>query len=450
MQQSKLPLRILVIYGLGCFGWSIGLNIISVLLNYIYLPPSNSGMHDLIPGTIWFGFVNIISIILLTGRGLDAVLDPLIANLSDKSKSKLGRRIPFMRWAFVPLSIFCALVFIPLYRHQHPANIWWLAGTQMLFYFFFGLYTIPYNALLADLGHDARAKVNLSTAQSVGFMAGAMISASSTAVVRLILYMGITTDRLTAYQYAIIGLNVIAAVCLAVPAFGIHERKFHSRQHTTGSAWQSLTTAMRNPNFRIFAMADASYFMAIAIISTGLLYYIRAMLRLDESLGTAFMLTMVVITMLFYGVVNRIGTRYSRKTMMIASFAVAAVVFGEIFFLGHVPFHPILQASLLVVSFGIPNAFLQILPNTVVADIAHEARDRAGANEEAMFFGMRAFFQKIGQTAGITVFAMLITLGKDPGHDLGLRMSGVVGAVLCAFAAVVYIFYREPEVKVKA
>ncbi len=444
MQQSKLPLRILIIYGLGCFGWSIGLNIISVLLNYIYLPPSNSGMHDLIPGTVWFGFVNIISVILLTGRGLDAVLDPLIANLSDKSKSKLGRRIPFMRWAFVPLSIFCALVFIPLYHHEHPVNVWWLAGTQMLFYFFFGLYTIPYNALLADLGHDARSKVDLSTAQSVGFMAGAMISASSTAVVRLILYMGITSDRLTAYQYAIIGLNVIAAICLAVPAFGIKERQFHSRQHTTGSAWRSLTTALRNPNFRIFAMADASYFMAIAIISTGLLYYIKAMLRLDESLGTGFMLAMVVITMLFYGVVNRIGTRYSRKTMMIASFAVAAVVFGEIFFLGHVPFHPILQASVLVVSFGIPNAFLQILPNTVVADIAHEARDRAGSNEEAMFFGMRAFFQKIGQTAGITVFAMLITLGKDPGHDMGLRMSGVVGAVLCAFAAVVYIFYKEP------
>lgn len=447
MPQSKLPLRILIIYGLGCFGWSIGLNIISVLLNYIYLPPSNSGMHDLIPGTVWFGFVNIISIILLTGRGLDAVLDPLIANLSDKSKSKLGRRIPFMRWAFLPLSVFCAMVFIPLYRHHHAANIWWLAVTQMLFYFFFGLYTIPYNALLADLGHDARTKVDLSTAQSVGFMAGAMVSASSTAAVWLILHLGITTDRLSAYQYAIIALNIIAAACMAVPAFGIKEREFHSRQHTTGGAFKSLTSALKNRNFRIFAMADASYFMAIAIISTGLLYYIRAMLGLDESLGTAFMLAMVVITMVSYGFVNKVGTIYSRKKMMIASFAVAALVFGEIFFLGHVPLHPILQASVLVVSFGIPNAFLQILPNTVVADIAHHERDRAGSNEEAMFFGMRAFFQKIGQTLGITVFAMLITLGKDPGHDLGLRMSGVVGAVLCAFAAIIYIFYKEPRTK---
>ncbi|MCW3126597.1 MAG: putative major facilitator superfamily transporter [Bacteroidetes bacterium] len=443
MQQTKLPLKILVIYGIGCFGWSIGLNIISVLLNYIYTPPTNSGMQDLIPNVIWFGYINIISIILFTGRGFDAIMDPLIANFSDKLKSKLGRRIPLMRVAFLPLSVFCVLVFLPLHRHDSHANIYWLAGMQLVFYFFFGLYTIPYNALLADIGHDARSKIDLSTAQSVGFMAGALVSSASTVVVRIILYTGVTVDRLSAYQYAIIGLNVIAMICLAIPAFGIDEKKYAAKVKSTGSVFHSLMTALRNPNFRIFALADASYFMAIAIISTGLLYYIRSMLRLDESLGTAFMLGMVVITLLFYGVVNRMGTRYSKKTMMIISFAAAALVFGEVFFLGHLPIHPIIQASVLVITFGIPNAFLQILPSTVIADIAHDERDRTGRNEEGMFFGMRALFQKIGQTAGLTVFAMLTIFGKDPGHDWGLRLSGLVGAGLCAFSSIIYMRYSE-------
>lgn len=443
MQQTKLPLKILVIYGIGCFGWSIGLNIISVLLNYIYLPPSNSGMHNLIPDVAWFGFINIISVILFTGRGFDAIMDPLIANFSDKNKSKLGRRIPLMRIAFIPLSVFCVLVFLPLHRHDSQANIYWLAGMQLVFYFFFGLYTIPYNALLADLGHSDRAKIDLSTAQSVGFMTGALVSSASTVVVRLILYTGVTTDRLSAYQYAIIGLNVIAVICLAIPAFGIDEKKYAAKVKATGTVFQSLKVALRNPNFRIFALADASYFMAIAIISTGLLYYIKSMLKLDESLGTAFMFAMVIITILFYGPVNRLGTRFSKKTMMTISFAAAALVFAEVFFLGHVPIHPIIQASVLVISFGIPNAFLQILPSTVIADIAHDERDRSGINQEGMFFGMRAFFQKIGQTGGITVFAMLTVVGKDPGHDLGLRLSGVVGAGLCAFAAVIYLRYQE-------
>jgi GPH family glycoside/pentoside/hexuronide:cation symporter len=446
MQPTKLPLKILVIYGIGCFGWSIGLNVISVLLNYIYLPPSNSGMQNLIPEVAWFGFINIISIILFTGRGFDAILDPLIANFSDKSKHRLGRRIPLMRAAFIPLSVFCMLVFLPLHRYDAHSNIYWLAFMQLMFYFFFGLYTIPYTALLADIGHDARAKVDLSTAQSVGFMTGALVSSASTVIVKIILDMGITSDRLSAYQYAIIGLNVIAMISLAIPAFGIDEKKYAAPVKGSGHVFHSLMVALRNPNFRIFALADASYFMAIAIISTGLLYYIKSMLGLDESLGTAFMLAMVIITILFYGVVNRLGTRFSRKAMMITSFAAAALVFGEVFFLGHIPVHPIIQASVLVITFGIPNAFLQILPSTVIADIAHDERDRTGLNEEGMFFGMRAFFQKIGQTGGITIFAILTVFGKDPGHDLGLRLSGLVGAGLCAFAALIYIRYSEKKV----
>jgi GPH family glycoside/pentoside/hexuronide:cation symporter len=445
MPEKKLPLKIMVIYGIGCLGWSIGLNLVSALLNYLYLPPSNSGLHPLIPDKVWLGFISIISIILFTGRGFDAIIDPLVSNFSDKSQSKLGRRIPFMRVAFIPLAVCCALIFLPIHSHTSQANIYWLAGTQFLFYFFFGLYTIPYNALLADMGHDAKAKIDLSTASSVGFMVGAMVAAGSTFVVKLILDAGFTHDRFEAYQYTIVALNVLAMVCLAVPAFAIDEKKYTESHKATGGVFKSLVTALKNPNFRIFALADASYFMAIAIISTGLLFYIKSMLKLDESIGSAFMLGMVLITILFYALVNWMGKKFSKKKMMIASFSVAAVVFSEIFFLGKIPISPYIQATILVVSFGIPNAFLQILPTTVIADISAHSHSANGENTAGMYFGMRAFFQKIGQTGGITLFAMLTVFGKDPGHDLGLRLSGIAGACLCAFSALIYIKYKEEK-----
>ena len=64
-----------------------------------------------------------------------------------------------------------------------------------------------------------------------------------------------------------------------------------------------------------------------------------------------------------------------------------------------------------------------------------------------MFFGLRAFFQKIGQTGGVTVFAMLTTLGKDPGPCVrgAFRLSGIACAVLCAIAALVYTRYNEKD-----
>lgn len=413
------------------------------MLNYIYLPPANSGMKNLIPDVAWLGFISIISVILFSGRLVDAVVDPLLSNLSDKSKFKLGRRIPFMRFAFIPLSIFSALMFFPLHRSESYLNIYWLAGMQLLFYVFYGMYTIPFNALLADMGHDAQTQLNLSTAQSVGFITGIVIASSCTAVVELITKSGLITNKLEAYQISIAVLNGIGMACLAVTAFLLDEKKYVVKATSKHGVWDALKITMGNHNFRIFVLADATYFLSIAIIAAGLLYYLKSMLKLSEALGGAFMLALVIITMAFYALVNWLATKFSKKIMMIIAFSVSAVVFSEIFFLGRFPFPPIYQAGLLVLTFGIPNAFLQILPNTVVADIAHDAAKKNKDNIEGMFFGIRAFFQKIGQTLGVTIFAMLITFGKDPGHDMGLRLSGIAGSVFCGIAAIAYTTYRE-------
>ena len=445
MQVQKLSQKGLIAYGAGAFGWSISINIISVLLNYIYLPPSNAGMHNLIPQVTLFGLFNIISIILFTGRGFDAVVDPFIAHLSDTWKGRLGRRIPFMRFAFLPLSFFCVLIFLPLHHHESTFNIIWLAVIQLCYYFFFGLYLIPYNALLAELGHDSQAKIDLSTAQSIGFMIGVMVSSASPAIVSTILFFGITHDRLTAYQLTIISLNLIAALAMAYTAFSIDEKQYCSEPNVTEPLLTSLKTALKNRNFIVFAIADASYFMSIAIITAGLMYYLKAMLFLDEWVGSLFVLCMVIITLIFYAVVNRLGARFSKRNMMVWSFMAVSVVFFEIFFLGKFPISPYIQVTVLMISFGVPNAFLGILPTTVMADIAQQDFKKTGENKEGMFFGMRAFFQKIGQTAGVTVFAMLTLYGKDPGHDFGLRLSGLAGAGLCLLAAFAYSRYSEEQ-----
>ena len=102
-----------------------------------------------------------------------------------------------------------------------------------------------------------------------------------------------------------------------------------------------------------------------------------------------------------------------------------------------------LQAIMLMITFGIPDVFLSILPTAVLAEIAVADTKATGQNKEGMYFGLRALTQKFGPTLGIMLFAMLTLYGKDPGNDLGLRLSGVVGAVLCLFAGIVYTRYKE-------
>ena len=183
--------------------------------------------------------------------------------------------------------------------------------------------------------------------------------------------------------------------------------------------------------------------MSIALITGGLLFYVKAMLLLPEAIGTALLALMVFITLLLYPVVNIMEKKVSKKKMMVATFLFMSLVFGSVYWLGQYPFAPILQGVMLMVAFGIPDSFLSILPNAVLGEIAEADAKITGQNKEGMYFGMRALFQKLGQTLGIMAFAMLTLYGKDPGHDRGLRLSGLVGAVLCLFAGLVYTRYKE-------
>src|ERR1700712_1542402 len=97
MERQKLPLGKQIGYAFGMMGWSIMINLISVLLVYLYLPPSISGLPKLITQAVFFGVFNVIAIITASGRLIDAVYDPLIAQHSDQSKNPKGRRIPLMK-----------------------------------------------------------------------------------------------------------------------------------------------------------------------------------------------------------------------------------------------------------------------------------------------------------------------------------------------------------------
>src|ERR1700756_564948 len=134
MKRPVLPLGKQILYAFGMMGWSIMINLISVILVYLYIPPSNSGLPIMISQVTIFGIFNLVSLITASGRLTDAAFDPLIAQLSDRSKHPKGRRIPFMRVAIIPSLVFCFLVFHPLQETQTGTNVVWLICMLIGFY----------------------------------------------------------------------------------------------------------------------------------------------------------------------------------------------------------------------------------------------------------------------------------------------------------------------------
>jgi GPH family glycoside/pentoside/hexuronide:cation symporter len=127
MAKERLPISKQVYFALGQLGWSILSGLISSYLVYFYLPPGDSGIPLFIPQVAIFGFLTIIGLITMAGRCFDAITDPWIATLSDKSKSPRGRRISFMAKAAVPFAVLTALVFWTPVAYMSYINVIWLA-----------------------------------------------------------------------------------------------------------------------------------------------------------------------------------------------------------------------------------------------------------------------------------------------------------------------------------
>lgn len=444
--KPTLPLSKQIAYAVGQLGWSTLVNIIGLMLVFFYLPPNNAGLPTLITTVVFLGVLNAITLIAASGRLLDAVTDPLIASLSDRSRHRDGRRIPFLRWGALPAAIFCVLMFTPPIQAISGWNIVWLLVVQALFYIFLTVYVTPFFALLPELGHTATQRINLSTWISVTYALGIILAAQTPILADGLQGALGLTDRLTALQYAIGGLAVVATICMYVPVFVIDEHTYCESQPSTVPMMDALRHTFTNVYFRFYVVADFAYFTSLTIIQTGLLYYVTVLLLQGEALVSTLLTLMVVVSFVFYPVVNLLARRTGKKILIVLSFAAMSAVFLIVFFMGRLPLPAEMQGYGVILLYSVPLAFVAVLPNAVLADIAdHDAR-RTGIKQEGMFFAARTLMQKFGQTFGILIFAALATLGKDPGQDLGVRLSGVAGFVLCLTAAIIFMRYNEGRV----
>jgi len=442
MSTIKLPLNKQIAYAFGMMGWSIMINLINVILAYLYLPPDSSGLPKLITQVAIFGIFNVIGIVMAGGRLVDAVYDPLIAQFSDRSTNPKGRRIPIMKLAIIPSLLFCFLVFYPLEQEESSINIVWLVFMLIGFYVSSTTYIIPYNALLPELAPSSEDKVRLATWQSVGYVFGIGVASNAFNLTGLLQH-SCDISKLAALQYTVLILGGLGAVFLAIPVFAIDEKKYCVGQPSAVPLKTALRDTLRNKNFRLFIVADFSYFIAVTIITSGLLYFLTVLLGLKEELGNTLMITMVLVSFIFYPVVNFLAKKTGKKIIVTVSLILLSLIFLGIYFLGMIPVNHTLQIYLLIALASIPLASLNILPVAILAEVIEKDSIETGTNKEAIYFAVRYFFVKIAQTFGIALFSMLLIYGKDPGNDLGVRLNGILGFILCFVAALIFTRFKE-------
>lgn len=455
MKTRRLTKKEMRIFAIGQLGWSILGGIINTWLVTFYLPTSDSvaaGAKFYVPtGLIIFGVLTILGLITFICRIFDAVTDPLIASASDRSKNPKGRRIPFMRIAAVPFAVITVLVFCAPVEKISAINIVWVLVFLILFYLFMTMYCTPYNALISEFGKTQDDRMYISTAISLTFFFGTLI-----AYLPFVLAGPIRSIVSYSWSYRLwfIVLAILALICMLIPTFKLNEKEFVDAQPSESNAIKSLGATFRNKDFLKFSASDIAYWIGLTLFQTGLPFFVKVSMNLDESYTMVFMGAMTVLSACFYPFVSKMVRKHGKKKLVITGFLGLALAYVITALIGVIPLPGIIFGVLIVVIAAFPMALLGIIPQSIVADVAEEDAINTGEKREGMFFAARTFAMKLGQSIAMLVFTSLAVLGTTQditsndltASEIGLRIVAIVAVVFCVLGAVILSFYNEKKV----
>ena len=444
MEKKLASNKILWMFAIGQMGWAALAGVISNCLVYYYMPEDSllSQGHTIFiaQSAVFFGMLTIIGGITALGRLFDAVTDPWIASLSDRCKHRLGRRIPFLRYAAIPFGAVTVLVFVSPIPGESPINAVFLAVMMLLFYLCMTCYCTPYNALIPELGRTQKLRINVSTYISATYFIGTALAYTVPTIASMLFP---TFGVAGGYRIAIAGLAVVAVICMLVPAFGIDEHKYADTTPSESPAFNSLVKTFKNKEFQTFVASDILYWVAFTMFQTGLLFYVTELMGLDVAWSTILLVLMMVVAFILYIPVNFLAKRIGKKKLIVFAFSFFAVTFGITALSGMLGVPLEAWGILIAILASIPLAILGVLPQAVVADIADVDALDTGEARQGMFYAARTFAMKLGQAVSMLVFTGIIAM--DIG-DMKYRITAIVACAFCLLGALVFARYHEKVV----
>ena len=456
--MKRLSKKQMIIFAIGQLGWSLLSGIISAWLVTFYLP-TEEGVTRFIQAGLIGGFITVLGIITACSRIFDAVTDPLIASLSDRSKNPKGRRIPFMRWAAIPLSIATVLIFCAPLNRVSNWNVLWISGFIVIFYLFMTMYCTPYNALITEFGKTQEDRMFISTAISLTFFAGTLLA--YTPFVFAGVLRGAGVDFYWSYRICFIVLAVIACVAMLIPTFLLNEKEFVDTKPSNENVFKSLASTFKNKDFRVFSGSDIMYWVGLTMFQTGLPFFVKVSMGFNETMVMVFLGGMTVLSAAFYPFVTKLVKKFGKKKLVIAGFlglalcyVITAISSIDALGLDGGAMSWVFGVLIMLIS-ALPMALLGIIPQSIVADVAEAESITTGQNREGMFFAARTFAMKFGQSLAMVLFTTFAIIGAKapkPGSNditaskLGLMIAAIAAAAFCVLGAVILLLYREKKI----
>lgn len=387
--------------------------------------------------------------------GLDGLTDPLVGSWSDRTRSRWGRRHPFMFAAPLPIALSFLAIFNPPAGLGHAGLFVWFAVSVVALRQTMTLFHTPHLALGAELSSDytGRSAV-MAWSTLLGWAGGATAYALALAVffAPTPAYPSGLINPAPWGRYSLVMALTSTAALLASAWFTRDRIPFLPRppDSTPGFTFRAFLRDARDAltNRNYLWLLVAYFFLSMTNgLRDGLWIYTTTWYwRLTSQAQAWFVLGSLAGYVFSFLFAARFHRRFDKKAVILASCAAYAVGPAIPFLLGLggvlTPQTPSLLPFLVAWTFftHAPISVLTISVMSAIADIADENELRHGARQEGVLYSTRAVFAKIDQAVGAALAGAVLSLIAFPAH----AVPGQVPAEVLQRLAIAYALSGVP------
>jgi GPH family glycoside/pentoside/hexuronide:cation symporter len=372
--------------GLACYAALSSIYLLFYATQVLHIPPVLAGLALLVP-RVW----NVAS-------------DPLVGILSDKTRTRFGRRRPYLLGGALLWGV-CFAAMFDLPRLAHPAlGAVWFGLVFLLNNTGLSLYQVPYATMLAEISRDERVRTRLAGYREIVARAAILLTlaggpwllAHASSEARGYRTLGIV------FGAAIVAAGLVAFVSTAGadgPVAG-HARHLNLRA-------QLATLAENRP----LAWLSASFLcvnIGDAVFSGALVYYITRILgHSAAAIGVLYpvsSITGIIVAPLWWRAANRFGKiRVCRIALAMNALCcllplwITAGRYALMF--------------LFMSLYGLGNTGARLLPNAMAPDTADLDQARTGERREGVIFSIFIFVQQTGFAVGGVLLSVFLAFG---------------------------------------
>jgi len=381
-----LTIKEKIAYGLGDTASNIIFQTVMLFLSYFYT--DIFGISPAVVGTLF-----------LVVRIFDAVTDPMMGAIIDRTHTKWGQFRPYLLWFALPFGLMSVITFTTP-QLSYSGKVIYAFVTYSLLMMVYTAINIPYSALGAALTADHQERVSVQSFRFVCGMSGGLLVTGLT--LPLVHWFG-QGDNAKGYQLTMVVMSIIGIILFLLCFLGTKER-VHTVEHNRQSIKQDLVLLWRNDQWKVLCVAAILLLTGMVLRNTLAIYYVKYYLMRPD-LITLFVTIGMIGNILGAACAQPLAKRVNKIKAYIGLQLIAALICVASYFITQQ------QLTLAMIAYFSWGFFLQMATPLLwakIADTVDYGQWQSGIRLTGLVYSSVVFFIKLGLALGGSIAGWLL------------------------------------------